>query len=125
MAIQFTHPRLKRENQTIEFMIELHCREQHHPVRGSLCPECTELREYARRRLERCIYQERKPTCAKCPVHCYKPDMRERVRAMMRYAGPRMIFRRPFLAVAHLLDGLRKPPPKPTSRSVKSESSAD
>jgi predicted amidophosphoribosyltransferase len=114
--MEFTHRRLKREHRTIEVMIDLYCREQHHSPPGSLCAECGELREYARARLERCVFQERKPTCAKCPVHCYKPDMRERVRAMMRYSGPRMLLHKPFLAIAHLLDGLRKAPPKPVGR---------
>jgi hypothetical protein len=125
MAIEFTHPRLKREHRTIEFMIDMNCRENHSFDLGDLCPACSELREYARRRLERCVFQENKPTCAKCPVHCYKPEMRERVRVMMRYAGPRMVFRRPVLAVAHLLDGLRKAPAKPTSRRAPSQTTGD
>ncbi len=33
--------------------------------------------------------------------------MRERVRVVMRYAGPRMLFRHPILAVRHLLDERR------------------
>lgn len=111
--MEFTHPRLKRENRTIEIMIELHCREQHHPPAGELCPECSELRDYARLRLKHCVFQENKPTCANCPVHCYKVSMRERVREMMRYAGPRMMLHHPILAVAHLLDGRRKAPPLP------------
>jgi hypothetical protein len=34
--------------------------------------------------------------------------MRERVREVMRYSGPRMLTRHPVLAVAHLVDGRRK-----------------
>ena len=111
--MEFTHPRLKRENQTVEIMIKLHCREQHRPPAGELCAECVELRDYARLRLKHCVFQENKPTCANCPVHCYKASMRERVRVMMRYAGPRMMLHHPILAVAHLLDGRRKAPPLP------------
>jgi hypothetical protein len=36
--------------------------------------------------------------------------MREKVRAVMRYSGPRMAGKHPVLAVRHLLDGLRKKP---------------
>jgi hypothetical protein len=36
--------------------------------------------------------------------------MRERVRVAMRYAGPRMLFRHPIMALLHLIDGLRKEP---------------
>ena len=63
--------------------------------------------------LDRCPFGEEKTTCARCPVHCYKPAMRERVRAVMRYAGPRMLLRHPILALQHQLDGVRhKKPPK-------------
>ena len=90
-------------------MIGLYCREEH-GTDGGLCGECEALRDYARQRLLKCPFQQGKTTCAKCPVHCYKPDMRERIRAVMRYAGPRMLVRHPILALLHLLDGLRKSP---------------
>jgi hypothetical protein len=110
------HPRMARELHTIEAMIGLYCRDQHGseqqamPATGTLCADCQELLAYARARLERCPYQEDKTTCARCPVHCYKPAMRERIRVVMRYAGPRMLYRHPVLAVRHLLDGRRKKP---------------
>ena len=59
-------------------------------------------------RLAKCPYQEDKTTCAKCPVHCYKPSRREQIRAVMRYAGPRMLLRHPRLAFYDLvIDGRR------------------
>jgi hypothetical protein len=100
------HPRIRREKKTIESMIALYCRKQHGGNRR-LCPECQELSEYAMQRLQKCPFQERKPTCAKCPVHCYKPAMREKIRCVMRYSGPRMIYTHPVLAIAHLVDGRR------------------
>lgn len=105
------HPRLRRERRTIESMLRIYCRDHHQPIEGGLCAECAALHNYSQKRLELCPFQEKKPTCAKCPVHCYKPVERERIRVVMRYAGPRMIFRHPVLALLHLVDGLRKPPP--------------
>ncbi len=102
-------PRLGREARTVAAMIRLYCAGRH-AVKHGVCAECTELAAYARRRLERCPFGEGKPTCAKCPVHCYRPDMRARIRAVMRYAGPRMLFRYPVLALLHLFDGLRSTP---------------
>jgi len=78
----------------------------------ALCEECSALLAYARARLARCPYGVDKPTCAKCTTHCYKPAMREQVRAVMRYAGPRMVKEHPLLAAAHLTDGRRKTPPR-------------
>ena len=74
-----------------------------------LCPECAELLAYARLRLEKCRYGADKPTCANCETHCYKPAMREKVREVMRYSGPRMLRLHPVLAVAHLVDGRKTP----------------
>ena len=97
--------RIEREKKTIEAMIVLYCRD-HHRGESAPCENCADLLAYARRRLDRCPWGKDKPTCLKCPIHCYEPEMRERVRRVMRYAGPWMLLRHPFLAVAHLLDGL-------------------
>jgi hypothetical protein len=35
--------------------------------------------------------------------------MRENIRKVMRYAGPRMIYHHPIMALRHLLDGRRTP----------------
>lgn len=101
--------RLKRERHTIQAMIQLYCRD-HHASRGSLCSECQSLADYANERLEHCPYAIDKPTCVKCPIHCYRLEQREKVRQVMRYAGPRMIWRHPILAIFHILDG-RQPAP--------------
>ena len=108
------HPRMARERQTVEAMIEIYCQGQH-GMDGALCAECQALETYARQRLDRCPFQEGKTTCARCPVHCYKPEMRERIRAVMRYAGPRMLYRHPFMTVRHMLDERRKEPDRPSN----------
>jgi hypothetical protein len=100
---------MDRERRTVDAMIGIYCRGHHNTLDGT-CHECGELREYAFARLDRCTFGEGKPTCANCTVHCYRPEMRERVQAVMRYSGPRMLLRHPVMAVAHLLDGRRAPP---------------
>lgn len=102
---------MQREAQTITAMINMYCR--HHHERPRLCPECLALLRYSRKRLSSCPFQEGKTTCGKCSIHCYQPKMREKVRQVMRYAGPRMMLRHPWMAFMHLLDGLRKKPIDP------------
>jgi len=104
------HARREREFRTIVAMLRLYCRAHHAPNGTVLCPKCTELHDYAQRRLERCIFGAAKPTCAKCTVHCYKAVMRERVRTVMAWAGPRMLWRHPILAIRHMIDGRRPAP---------------
>jgi Nitrous oxide-stimulated promoter len=115
--------RLEREERTLEVMVAMYCRDHHQDDLGpgagrrsgrarpqTLCAECDALLAYAQRKLAGCRYATAKPTCAKCPTHCYKPEMRERVRAVMRYSGPRMLREHPALAVGHLADGRRRAP---------------
>lgn len=104
--------RLRREKQTVAIMVEMHCRDCHGgSPRGEepLCPECAGLLDYALRRVDGCPFGDEKPACARCTVHCYRPEMREQIRAAMRYAGPRMTWRHPYLAAMHLLDRRRVP----------------
>ena len=74
---------------------------------SSLCPQCQALLDYAHKRLDHCKFGEDKPSCTRCPVHCYKPDMREQIRQVMRYSGPRMLLHDPIMAIRHLWDFLR------------------
>jgi hypothetical protein len=107
-----SHPRIAREGKTVETMISLYCHDQH-GVGYSLCEQCEELQDYALQRLQTCPFQEGKTTCAKCPVHCYRPEMRKGIRSVMRYAGPRMLYTHPIMALQHVIDGRRKAPIHP------------
>ncbi|MEA2115948.1 MAG: nitrous oxide-stimulated promoter family protein [Thermodesulfobacteriota bacterium] len=103
--------RIQREKKTIEVMIRHYCRLNHHH-NDELCPECDELLAYARKRLDKCPFQNGKTTCGKCPVHCYRPDKRETIRKVMRAIGPRMLLTNPIMGIRHVIDGLRKKPIK-------------
>ena len=94
--------RLQREYKTVDAMIAIFCKKHHESQ--YICNDCRKLRDYTLERLEKCPFGNDKPTCAKCPVHCYQPVMRERIREVMRYSGPRMIYRYPIMSILHLLD---------------------
>ena len=100
--------RLVREEKTLRIMTSLYCNGKH-SGKGHLCSECQSLLNFAIQRLHYCPYGKNKPTCAKCDIHCNKPEMRDRIKEIMRYAGPRMLWRHPLLAIQHLLDEKTKP----------------
>ncbi|WP_457577291.1 nitrous oxide-stimulated promoter family protein [Desulfomarina sp.] len=104
-------PRLEREYNTMQAMVEIYCRKHHQPGKNEICNECAELIKYARGKLEKCPFQEKKSTCGKCTIHCYKKDMKEKVVAIMRYSGPKMIRKHPVMAFQHFLDS-KKPAPQ-------------
>jgi hypothetical protein len=118
-----SHPRLAREAKTIAAMIEIYCHANHRSPLG-ICPDCRDLLEYAQTRVTRCPYQENKTTCARCLVHCYKPEMRARIRDVMVYSGPRMMFTHPYLTLRHTLDGLfeHQKPLRPRTVEVENNS---
>jgi len=99
----------RRELETIRAMFRIYCGD-HHARRAVDCDDCAPLLDYATRRLVRCVFGREKPTCANCTVHCYTASMRVRIKDVMRYAGPRMMWRHPLLAIDHLLAGRRPAP---------------
>ncbi len=92
----------EREQRTIQAMMEIYCH-AHHPIKTGLCDQCLTMYEYAQARLGKCPFGSNKPVCESCSIHCYRPEMRDQIREVMRFAGPRMALRHPGLAVAHLL----------------------
>ena len=97
---------LEREFLTMSKMVGIYCADHHD--RPELCDECRTFLDYAQVRLDKCPFGEDKPTCSNCPVHCYKPHYRVKAKAIMRYAGPRMLLRHPLLTIAHYIDGRRR-----------------
>lgn len=93
--------RIEYEKMTVEKMIRLYCKLNKHGQ--PLCKDCQLLLDYALKRLDLCPFGNGKSTCRKCTVHCYKPDLREKMRAVMRFSGPRMILYHPVLAIKHLI----------------------
>ncbi|NLY24965.1 MAG: nitrous oxide-stimulated promoter family protein [Bacteroidales bacterium] len=88
------------EKKVVSKMIAIYCHSRH-GTRDGLCEECDALRAYAVRRLEQCPFGEDKPTCGTCQVHCYKNDMRLKIKEVMRMAGPRMFFLHPLDTITH------------------------
>ena len=96
----------EREKAMVSEMIALYCRRNHHAK--SLCPDCAALADYARQHSDRCPFMESKTFCSNCGVHCYAPEMREKIRAVMRFSGPRMLFHHPVMAARHLIETKRE-----------------
>mgnify|MGYP004644030659 FL=1 len=94
----------QREKEAVSLMIALYCHGLHGTKRGALCPECAALDEYAQSRSDRCPFMATKTFCANCRVHCYKPEMRAKIREVMRYSGPRMMLHHPVMAVRHVIE---------------------
>mgnify|MGYP000009389462 FL=1 len=101
----------QKEQYVVEEMIRLYCRKNHlkeKRQKGLMCPECQDLLNYARLRSKKCPFMKEKTFCANCKVHCYKPEMREKIRQVMRFSGPRMLLYHPVLAIWHLVCSIKE-----------------
>lgn len=97
----------EREKKTVALMIRLYCKKKH-GTKETLCPECEALLQYATLRSDKCPFMETKTFCSNCRVHCYKPEMREKIREVMRFSGPRMIFYHPIMALRHVVESKKE-----------------
>ena len=97
----------EREKQMVSQMIALYCKKRHHPEQG-LCPDCKELEAYACQRSDHCPFMETKTFCSNCKVHCYKPEMSQKIREVMRFSGPRMLFHHPVMAIRHVIESKKE-----------------
>lgn len=99
------------EVRLVDSMIDLYteAHRQRPPKSDEAAPNMEALKAYTHKRIEQCRYRGKreKPFCNVCPVHCYKPEMRQQIRLVMRYSGPRMLFRHPVLSLQHLIGTIR------------------
>ncbi|WAA12725.1 nitrous oxide-stimulated promoter family protein [Fervidibacillus halotolerans] len=93
-------PKIQREKEIVEKMIKIYCHRKHHT--DELCGECEDLKNYAHKRLSLCPFGEEKTACSNCSVHCYQPVYREKIKMVMRYAGPRIFLYHPIYSIKHL-----------------------
>ena len=97
----------EREKKIVSFMIRLYCKKKH-GTKKMLCEECAALEQYAMFRSEKCPFMETKTFCSNCKVHCYKPEMRVKIKEVMRFSGPRMILYHPVMAVSHVIESKKE-----------------
>ncbi|MBN1799652.1 MAG: nitrous oxide-stimulated promoter family protein [Spirochaetales bacterium] len=97
---------LKNEKKTVKAMMEMFC-SAHHKREHGLCPECNIIFEYAESRIDKCRFKSQNLVCSECRVHCFRPEMREKIKVIMRYSGPRMVWKHPVLAIRYLKNKIK------------------
>lgn len=97
----------EKEKELVSQMISLYCKRKHGNKKG-LCEQCEELEAYAKMRSDKCPFMETKTFCSNCRVHCYQPAMREKIKEVMRFSGPRMIFTHPIIAIKHVIEAKKE-----------------
>lgn len=93
--------RIDKEKEIVALMINLYCNKKHKNI--NLCVDCQELLEYAHKRLASCNYKNEKISCRKCPTHCYNMKMKESIKRVMRFSGPKILFYKPYEYIRHII----------------------
>lgn len=99
--------RLEEEKEIVSLMIKLYCQKKHH-TKGQLCHECQELLAYVDMRLKKCPFGDKKSFCSNCKIHCYEKNKREKIKEVMRFSGPRMLFYHPLWALKHVKESVKE-----------------
>ena len=99
--------RITRETESLLKMVEIFCN-GHHGFDGELCDDCRDLSENAMACVSLCPYGAGKPVCGRCPTNCFPDGNYARIKTVMRYAGPKMLYKHPLLTAIHLFDAMRK-----------------
>ncbi len=94
------------EKEIINLMIEIYCKGNKHSPKTT-CQDCTDLITYCKNRIDKCPVMETKTFCKNCSIHCYSPENQEKIKRVMRYSGPRMIFYHPKLTIRHIFTDIR------------------
>ena len=81
--------RIEDRKRATEFMIRMYCRKKH--GYHGLCQDCRGLLDYACSRIDDCPNNRSGVRCSGCPIHCFRPDMRDAMRDVMGFCGPRML----------------------------------
>lgn len=99
--------KVEQEKNVSFLMIDIYCRRKHQTKKEN-CSHCKELKEYVSFRLSKCPFGDEKMFCSNCKIHCYQKEMREKIRKVMRFSGPRMIFYHPILAIKHVIESRKE-----------------
>ncbi len=110
-----------QEKYVMEKMMHLYCKGKHGTPKKQLCEHCAALLQYANDRTQHCPHMENKTFCSKCPTQCYKPEKREEIRQVMRYAGPKMLLHDPVLVIKHALDTRKQKQPHAAKTEIVEE----
>jgi len=102
---QIKQKNISKEKKTFDKMLKIYCKKKHKSK--VFCHECLEIQKYVYERIERCPFILDKPFCAHCKVHCYQKQMREKVIEIMKFSGPKMIFRAPILSIKHVIGHIK------------------
>lgn len=106
MKKELIEQKIAKEKKLVAVMVEIYCKKRHH--QNALCKDCKELINYAHIRIDKCPFMETKTFCSNCKVHCYQKEKREKIKEVMRYSGPRMLFHHPIIALQHVFSKWRK-----------------
>lgn len=93
---------IKKEKDIVKVMIMMYSK-GHNKIPFEENEELQELYKYCQMRLDKCPFRDKKRFCSKCKIHCYTQSRREQIKSVMKYSGPRMLYKHPILLLKHMV----------------------
>lgn len=93
-----------RDLKTLEAIGRIYCKAHHQGTEqdeAGLCPSCREAVESTFARAANCPNHQTN-NCEDCEVKCQRGDAQKRIKQIMRYSAPRMIFCHPLMTLEYL-----------------------
>lgn len=102
--------KIKHEKNIVNKMINIYCNGKKHKDKNynNLCINCNNLLEYSEKRVEKCPFLKKKTFCSLCPVQCYKKEMQNKIKKVMRFSGPRLLLHHPVLTIKHFILNMKE-----------------
>lgn len=100
--METTEDKIKFEKDIVKKMIYIYCR-KNHKYKNEVCPECRDLILYSYSKVDNCPHMKSKTFCSACNTSCYRENYKEKIKMVMRFSGPRMLFHNPVLTIKHLI----------------------
>ena len=100
----------QKDRAILEAIGTIYCRAHHAECAqdaAGLCPECREVVETTLAKAQTCPYGH-SGNCQDCDTQCQRGTSKQRVKAMMRYAAPRMVYRHPLMTLSYVSKKFKK-----------------
>ncbi len=99
----------EKDRRTLQAIGRIYC-QGNHAERGKdvagMCSECGAAIEQTLARAEACPHGH-EGNCQDCATPCQRGEAQERIKAIMRYAAPRMLVRHPLMTLEYLRKKVR------------------
>lgn len=104
MGAKHEDARVQRDLRTLQAIGSIYCAAHHAGALkddAGMCEECAAVIKYTHERASACPYNH-EGNCQDCKLKCNRGEQQQRIKAIMKYAAPRMLVKHPIMTMEYL-----------------------